>query len=390
VTADLLATIDAAVAARTRLGARPVRETAVALAEAARRWRDDPALAENLPTACDLTPAMVRSVVPLVADAIDADALVDLHARERGREPAPVLVAHVLASNVPALAVPAIALGCLAGAAVVVKSGRADTVSAPAFHRALASVDPALAATVVATYWPGGDRDLEDAVFTRADLIVATGSDATIERVAHRHGAKVLGHGDRTSLAVVSDASTDDDLRSLALDVARYEQRGCLSPHAVLTLGDPDVLTERVLSALTEVAKRLPAPVSSPAARAARRVALEAARFDGATVVEADGGAVVIDAPSPARAARAPTGHRTVRVVRGDDVAAWFPPGSVECVGIAAAVGVDAQGLRRHGVARICPVGRMQRPPIDWPRGQRPALGSLFRRCREPRIQVET
>jgi len=32
----------------------------------------------------------------------------------------------------------------------------------------------------------------------------------------------------------------------------------------------------------------------------------------------------------------------------------------------------------------------MQRPRIDWPRGQRPALGSLFRDEYEPRIQVES
>jgi hypothetical protein len=32
----------------------------------------------------------------------------------------------------------------------------------------------------------------------------------------------------------------------------------------------------------------------------------------------------------------------------------------------------------------------MQRPRIDWPRGQQPALGSLFRTENEPRIQVES
>jgi hypothetical protein len=52
-------------------------------------------------------------------------------------------------------------------------------------------------------------------------------------------------------------------------------------------------------------------------------------------------------------------------------------------------VALDAEALRRHGVARVCPIGRMQRPRLDWPRGQRPALGALFRDDGEPRIQVE-
>jgi hypothetical protein len=65
-------------------------------------------------------------------------------------------------------------------------------------------------------------------------------------------------------------------------------------------------------------------------------------------------------------------------------------PRTVECIGVGGRVALDVEALRAHGVARICPLGRMQRPRIDWPRGQRPALGSLFRVAGEPRIQVES
>jgi hypothetical protein len=53
-------------------------------------------------------------------------------------------------------------------------------------------------------------------------------------------------------------------------------------------------------------------------------------------------------------------------------------------------VQLDVEALRRRGVARVCPLGRMQRPRIDWPRGQRPPLATLFRAAGEPRIQVES
>src|SRR6185503_17749207 len=122
VTTPLDASIEAAVAASARLRGRPIRETATALAEAARRWRDDPELGRDLPGAADLTPEMVRVVLPLIAEALDADALVALHEREGRAGTPPALVAALIASNVPALAVPMIAHVCLAGAAVLIKS----------------------------------------------------------------------------------------------------------------------------------------------------------------------------------------------------------------------------------------------------------------------------
>jgi hypothetical protein len=332
----------------------------------------------------------VRAILPLAAEPLDEAALCELHAREGGGGIAPALVAATLASNVPGLALPAIALGCLAGAAVVVKSGRADPLSAPAFRRALATVDPALAATVVATTWRGGAVDVEAAALSRADVVVATGADDTVAAIAARHGAKVIAHGSRSSVAVVAGDAGDDELAALACDVARYEQRGCLSPHAILVLGDAPAIAAPLLAALDRVARDLGAPFLSTEDRAARRLALEEARFAGAVVVESTGGAVIVDATP--RIADA-VGGRTVRlhaITDVRDVLAAFAPGTIECVGIGRGVALDVAALRARGVARICPVGRMQRPRIDWPRGQQAPLASLFRVTGEPRIQVES
>ena len=389
-TTALDAEIDAAVTARARLRGRSIRETATVLADAARRWQDDPELLAHLPQAADLTPEMVRVVLPLVATALDADALVELHAREAHAGTPPVMVAALMASNVPALAVPAIVHACLAGAAVVVKSGRGDTISAPAFRRALASVDPTLAAAVVTTYWPGGSTEVEDAISPRADVVMATGADATVAAIAGRLGGKVLAYGDRSSIAVVSTDASDTELAGLAWDVARYEQRGCLSPHDVFVLGNPRPVAERLLDALAAVERDAPMPSISTAARAARRVAIEEAGFAGASVLASRSGTVVVD---PRPAVGTPIGRRTVRLHALDHAAALgtaFPRGAVECVGVGRDVTLDVDAMRARGVSRICPVGRMQRPPIDWPRGQRPALASLFRVFGEPRIQVES
>ena len=185
--AALVGRVDAAFRARARLRTRPLAETIAALAAAAMRWQRDAELATMLPDESELSPALADAAVALAAEAIDAAVMTELVEHEWGpgaaARPAPAgpaLVAHVLASNVPALALPAIALGCLAGATVVVKSGRHDRLSAPAFRRALETVDPELAETIVAAYWAGGDPAREDAVLGRADVVVVTGGDETI------------------------------------------------------------------------------------------------------------------------------------------------------------------------------------------------------------------
>jgi hypothetical protein len=380
--------LDAIVSARTRLRGRSVRSIAEALAAAAARWRDDAEVGTELARTTDLSPAMLNAVLPLVAEPIDADALVELHARE-GEAEGPALIAHVLASNVPALAVPAITLSCLAGAAVVVKSGRADRVSGPAFARAVAEVDPDLGATILATYWPREATDAERAVLAAADVVTITGTNEAIAAVSRRTNARVVAHGTRTSVAMMRDHASDAEIAALALDVARYEQRGCLSPTTVFVAGEGDVqeFAGRLLAGLDAAAVALPMPQST-AARAARRIALEAARFAGSTVLEGSGGAVLLGASSHT-IDDAPTSRTiTVRQFEGDSLQP-FRRGEVECIGIDGAMRVSESFFQEHGVSRICPIGRMQRPRIDWPRGQRPALGSLFREGSEPRIQIE-
>jgi acyl-CoA reductase-like NAD-dependent aldehyde dehydrogenase len=288
----------------------------------------------------------------------------------------------VLASNVPALALPAIALGCLAGAAVVVKSGRGDPLSAPAFQRALAAVDPDLAATVVTTYWPGGERTHEDVVLARADVVVVTGGDAAIAALAARVRGRLVAHGPRLSVATVTDG--DAVAADVALDVALHDQRGCLSPHAVYVDGDARGFAGRLATALDALATRLPPGPVSIEERAAARAARDDDDWAGAEVRTGPGGTVAYDARPTFR----PTGgRRTIRVHPHTTLATALPVGRIECVGVAGRV--ETAALARLGVARVCPVGRMQRPPLSWPRGQRGPLRALLGTAEPPRCEVE-
>lgn len=389
VSPDLLGDLERARHAGARAAARPRREVAAALAAAARRWRDDPALRDELPAQAGLHPATAAAGVAIAADALDADAMLALVERELGgaRPPRPWLVAHVLASNVPALALPAIALGCLAGAAVVVKSGRADRVSAPAFRRALAAEDPALAESVVTAYWAGGDVAAEDAVLSRADRIIASGRDASIASLARRHAARLVRHGERASVVVLGAAAGDDAVAAaIATDVALHDQRGCLSPQAVFVAGDPRAVAELLATALATVARALPPGPLADADRAAHRTAVAAAEWDGAGALGGPLGTVLT---SRATDFRPTPGRRTVWVQPFGSIAEAVPAGRIECVGVAGGE-VDVAELRALGVARVCAPGRMQRPALAWPCGQHPPLRSLLGLPAEPALLVES
>jgi len=370
---------------------RPRREVAAALARAAARWRRDPALTTLLPGEARLSLPVVSAALDIVAGALDVDAMLDLVERELGSERPvrPWLVAHVLASNVPALAVHAIALACLAGAAVLVKSGRADRVSGPAFRRALEAEDAELAATVVATSWTGGDVETERALLAHADVVVATGGDATVAAIAQRLGSRVVTHGERTSVAVVGrDASRNADAvtHAVARDVALHDQRGCLSPIAVYVAGDVHAVASQLAAALETVGDELPPGPLEPAERAAHRTAVAEAEWAGATVLPGVHGTVLVDAAS--QQLRPSPGRRTVWVLPLSSLEEALPAGRIECVGLAG-VAPDAGALRRLGVSRVCAPGHMQRPPLAWPRGQLAPLRTLLALPAELRLEVE-
>ena len=342
--------IDAALAARRH---RPAETIIQVLAHAAARWAVDPRL-DALAAAARLSPPMIHTIACHVREAMRPAALSSLLAAEPS-DPSVRLVGHVLASNVPALALPAIAHACLAGAAVVVKSGRADRLSAPLFQQAVAAIDPELAATIVPVYWPGGDPACEAAAFERADVIVGTGDETTIAALTTRLGPGVVTHGDRTSAIVVTQAALadlDQVAARIAYDVALYDQRGCLSPHAVFVASadGPRLahLAAAILRHLDELAVRLPLGPAEPTERAGIRQACEDAEWSaGATVTRSAGGIVVQD---PRRMFLPAIGGRTLRIQpldRLNDLPTILPRGRIESLGVAGDIAALLPALRQ-------------------------------------------
>jgi hypothetical protein len=211
-----------------------------------------------------------------------------------------------------------------------------------------------------------------DVASITADEIHVYGRDDTIAavRARARSGVIVRGHGAGMGVALVTRAADADAAAdALAADVVPFDQRGCLSPRIAIVEGSEARAASFARSLdehLRAWGERIPRGVLSDEERADTRRWREALAFVGRiwegdhhTIAVAAGGAalgippsgrnvLVVPAPSPdaAAACLAPIA-RFVVVVGTDDLArgARFAP--------------------TH--ARVSPLGRMQRPPLDGP-----------------------
>lgn len=423
---ELNAVIDTLLARRRRyLARRPVHDILEVIDRCIRRWlepdSDERRQAEtHLPATTGLSPPMLRHVLQLVFEEYRGERLGALLDAELGgrdsldrgvasnggsrRAIGPGLSVHVLAGNLPGAGLDGVIFSLLVKSAVLVKAASAEPVLPALFARSLAAVDPELGACLHVVHWPGGRADLEKAAFGRADLVVASGSDASLASVRGRLGAntRFIGYGHKLSFGLVTRAGLADRgalahwSRAAAYDAAVYDQLGCLSPQLIYVeegrLASPREFASALASDLAEWQTALPCgAVPTEAISTIRRIRdrAEWQTLAGKDVVlhASPGGTdwtVIYEAdptfvPSPL--------YRTVRVksLRGSAHLAelltdWRP--YLEAVGIAADPSESArlgEFLAGLGVSQVCPLGEMQRPPLSWRRGGRPRIGDFVR-----------
>lgn len=314
----------------------------------------------------------------------------------KGLVPVPAkLVVVVLAGNVFSAAVRAIFLPLLSGAPVLVKGSSQDSVLPHFLLRAMRAVDPEIAARCELVSFARETPDAAAALLAQADVVSLYGSDETLATLAPqtKRGATIVRHGSGISAGYVyaealrDTATVRDAAQRVALDVAAYDQRGCLSPQvlyvqrggAIDGRGFARVLFEETLP---ELAQLLPPGAATLADQAQALQWRGAAQvrgelFDGRTF------AVSYEAthdprPSP--------GGRLISVYdcdSPDDFARAIAPvgGALKCVGVAGGREYRmrlAQSLRLTAAPRICRAGEMQTPPFQiYADGQAPLAGFM-------------
>lgn len=329
----------------------------------------------------------------------------------------PELLAHVCAGNLPVPAMMSLVLGVLTKSAQFFKLPQRGGLVPRLFAHSLAATESKLGACFEMARWPGGTRALEDALFSEANCVTATGGDALLSELRGRMplATRFVGYGHKFSFGFVpvealTSYSMKRTARDAAADITAWNQLGCLSPHVLYVedngVHSPEGLAEQLakeLAAREVVEPRGEIPVEEAAAIAGRRSVYAMRSVIAPPARERKLDSVFVEV------------HTSLRLWQSEESTAWTvvldtdPRFAASCLnrfiyikpikrladalhyadeirGKVSTVALGQAGdrtaelsleLARWGVPRICPLGRMQEPPLTWRHDGRPSLADL-------------
>jgi len=338
--------------------------------------------------------ALEKALAPLTFEAL----------RELERRPTPPhphaarvspgqLCVVVLAGNVVTGAARAVGWPLLFGWPVLAKASSGDDTLARLLEAALAEGDPELAGAYRAVTYPAGAAGLNAALFEQADAVSVYGGDDTLNQIRAELGATItfMAHGSGLGAAFIgADALASREAaqlaaRALAFDVAAYDQRGCLSPHVAWVQHggwvSPAEFAALVHAELGLLRTTLPRGVL-PRANAVAQLSWRGVGAMRGTLLEGDGFSVSYEDAGPLRVS---PGYRNLQVIAVDSPRELGPKLAtlgvhLKCLGYAGVPPDLLRALLPTRVApRICPVGSMQRPPVDALHDGLPSWEGLLR-----------
>ena len=299
----------------------------------------------------------------------------------------PELTAVWLAGSIPPSIFAAIALPLLAGSAVYAKPSSDDGISAVLFAESLRDADAGVGAAV--------QVGRKDAALDHADAVVAHGSDETIALLRARVGSArpFVGYGHKLSVAVVlSAADLEQAAAHCARDAALYDGRGCLSPHFVLVEDADGTRARRFGDLLADELGRLATTLPRGRLSHAEQLALRElrARFalaEHAQALLSPGGtdwgvlcAATGSRPEPGLLRHLPVVPVPDRAALEHWCAALAPHlSSLGVTGTSREREELISATKAGGGSRVCALGRMQLPPLDWRHDGLGAIEPLLR-----------
>jgi len=314
----------------------------------------------------------------------------------------PELLAHIAPGNIPNAVMLNLVLGLLARSAQFVKCASGQAFLPRLFAHSLYEADAKLGACIEVAEWPGGTASLEAALFAQADCVAATGSDETLASIRNAlpGHARLAGYGTRVSFGFVAKEALDGRhpesiAARAALDVAAWNQLGCLSPHVIYVEEGGRIGAEGFAGLLAEQLEALEKthPRGRLAAREAAGIASRRSFYEVRAAhspetkmwasPESTAWTVVWDMDARFQVSCL---NRFVYVKAVHDVnealqGAEAVREKVSTIGLAVSGARAAELARqfaRWGARRICPLGEMQKPPLGWRHDGRPALGDLL------------
>jgi hypothetical protein len=372
-------------------------------------WRRD--LEAQLPDATGFTAPTIREGLDRALEGWTGEALRDLAVRELGpldeldsssdrRIAGFETTAVLLAGSIPMPSLLSLIAPLAVRSPVLAKPASRDSVTPRLVARSIAETDSELGRCIEIAAFAAIDEPCTRA-FLEADCICATGSDATIAALQARvrPPRRLVVDGHRLSIAAVvppkRGSSLTDLAERIALDVALWDQLGCLSPVVVFAVHDEtpraEALAEALAVALAKAEQAWPrGRIDAAAARDIARERAEAelrsaaGRAVALHVSDSTAWTVVLeDRPEPRPAPL----HRFVRIVPVAETAnlldAIRPLGphlaAVAIEGFGDRTRSLAHALADLGASRICAPGTLQSPPLDWRHAGRGVLAPLAR-----------
>jgi hypothetical protein len=222
-----------------------------------------------------------------------------------------------------------------------------------------------------------GDRGVtivpeRDVARTDATEVHVYGRDETVAavRARVRSGVSVRGHGAGLGIALVTaSADVAGAAAEVAGDVIPFEQRGCVSPRAVLVEGDEarvNAFGEALHAELAAWSARVPRGALGDAERNEATRWIDAMAFTGRVWRGSDHAVAAIPEGTPL--AFGPPGRRVLVVPYASVAGALRLLGPVARYVVAVGANDDAAArLVAPAHARISPLGCMQKPRLDGP-----------------------
>lgn len=166
---------------------------------------------------------------------------------------------HLTAGNVFVGAVDSLVSGIISKNANILKMSRVDPIFPNLFIESIREHDPAgiIWPNQAALLWKGGEADIENPML-QADLtVVFWGGFEALASVKSRIGnaTKLIENGPRYSFAVVDGSRIKKGvppamIKGLALDISRWDQQACSSPHVVYVIDKDSRSTHLLIEAL--------------------------------------------------------------------------------------------------------------------------------------------
>ena len=306
------------------------------------------------------------------------------------------LCAVILAGNLFTSAWRALIEPLLLRCPVLAKASSDDNVFPMLIKEALESVAPWLAEALTVTTFKGGDVTVESELFEISNVVSAYGNDQTIASIQKRLPVttRFLPHGHGVGVAFISQESISNQhalettCDALALDIAAYDQRGCMSPCGVWVeeggaYNAHDVCQVLATRSLPAISRSLPRGTLDLDAAAAELQWRAVASVQG-KLWRGDDFAICYEQSSSVL--RSTPGYRNISVWPCHALETFID--TLTRFGThLKTLGVGGEFTTRHHMAfrlpapltpRICPLGTMQTPPLDYcSDGSLPSLGYL-------------